>query len=103
MVVPQANLTPSRSILGGVNQMLALADHLGNRRYFNAYVPTHAPRPTHVAVGDPRSQQRVLAQECCKSLPHQRPPARAATQPRASNTTDFPVEPPQTGVFVGRP
>jgi len=37
VVVPQANLTPRRSILGGVNQMLALADHLGNRRYFNAY------------------------------------------------------------------
>jgi hypothetical protein len=45
VVVPQANLTPRRSILGGVNQMPALADHLGNRRYFNAYemVDTLAP------------------------------------------------------------
>jgi hypothetical protein len=43
VVVPQANLTPRRSILGGVNQMLALADHLGNRRYFNAYAKYRSP------------------------------------------------------------
>ena len=46
VVVPQANLTPRRSILGGMNQMLALADHLGSRRYFNAYAPrSPIPRP----------------------------------------------------------
>ena len=49
-------------------------------------------------MGDPRSQQRVLAQDFCKSVPRQRLPARATTQPRAPNTPDFPVELPQTAV-----
>jgi large repetitive protein len=49
-------------------------------------------------VCDPRPQQRILAQDFRKSLPCQRPPTCAATQPFAPDTADLPVELPEASV-----